>query len=130
MRKYPDNPPTIPTQTHLSGSIGLASFFNSVDFVVDGNGCCKVCHSITTTLIGLGIGAAIEKRGDFASNPISITVGSGKYFGVATNGHAVSFQYGASISAFELMGLPVDLNLETTCFKITEKDINGCPCPD
>lgn len=114
--------------SNFSIFFGIASFFNSVDFIKDLKGCWKVCHSITTTLLGTGIGISSESNIYLPSNRLKISIGLGKYLGISTNGQDVSIQGGASFGIISLTGIPLDISFETICFYVSGKDKNGCPC--
>lgn len=109
----------------FSESFGVASFFNSLDIIRDDRGCWKVCHSITTTLIGIGGGAS---AGFSDTLPVTVSVGTGKYTSISTSGSRIGGNIGVSISVLTIAAIPADINIETVCFYLSENDSRGCPC--
>ncbi|UDQ98383.1 RHS repeat-associated core domain-containing protein [Lentisphaerota bacterium WC36G] len=110
-------------QDNTSSNAGVACSFLLGEFSMstDNKGCTTACISITSSLAGAGASAGV---GD-SKTPISIYAGICKYAGASgvTDG-TINISGGISLSS------PIGVTIRLGCFKVNEKDNDGCPCPD
>ena len=110
----------VPQKINIQG--GMTLFLNNFEIYETKNDCRYICWSLTTDLIGAGASVPLtEKNND---SPIDVTIGSGKYGGISFDSKTnIDINIGASF------GIPGgSINVRLICFKLTDKNKNGCPC--
>lgn len=112
---------------------GITLFLNNFETYENKKGCRYICWSLTTDLIGGG--TPVDIYNPTSGTPLKIYYGFGHYGGINIDlGTLYSdgdlrFPNVGGTAGFSI-GLPVGLKVRLVCFKVSNTNKEGCPCPD